>query len=232
MPREQYSKGSHYFVAGSLGHIEGVTLTATSDNQAKLHYVGGLPYALPPTGRFRFCRPRPLPEGYRYGTKVTPGRFTNKTAYCPQPHRGGQIDTAEFDEDCLQLNIYMPAQAPPSGGWPVYATTLEITSLAFPHADGLTASSTYTVDSCNGAAQTTNPKPLLRSSPRLDFRPSSLRQPIDSTCSDLSLARSCGRRHQNRAKSPATSAFGTRGRRWSGQRRTLVTLEAMLQTSP
>lgn len=121
MPREQYTRSTHSYIAGPLGHIEGVTLAAAADGHPKLHYFGGLPYALPPVGPYRFRRPRPLPECYRYGTRASPGRFTHKTAYCPQPRRGGQVDTAEWDEDCLQLNIYLPAKAPPTEGWPVYA---------------------------------------------------------------------------------------------------------------
>ena len=87
-----------------------------------LRYFGGLPYALPPVGPFRFRKPRPLPEYYRYGTSVNPGRFTRSAAYCPQP---GFLtlgpDESLWDEDCLQLNIYIPAGEPPSGkDWPVF----------------------------------------------------------------------------------------------------------------
>ena len=124
MPRPQYQSTPFRFVAQSIGHIEGVTVahrTQSAKTQPLLHYFGGLPYALPPLGQYRFRKPRPLPEYYRYGTKANPGRFTRGTAYCPQPRRFINLDTALWDENCLQLNIYIPAskKAPPKG-WPVF----------------------------------------------------------------------------------------------------------------
>lgn len=119
MPREEYTRSTHAIHIGPLGYIEGVTLAATSDSIPQLLYIGGLPYALPPVGPYRFRRPRPLPEHYRYGTKASPGRFIYKTAYCPQPRRAGQIDPTEWDEDCLQLNIHIPTKPKPAKGWPV-----------------------------------------------------------------------------------------------------------------
>lgn len=120
--RPQYQQTPFRFVAESIGHIEGLTVShRTNPNKPLLHYFGGLPYALPPIGPYRFCKPRPLPEYYRYGTRANPGRFTRGTAYCPQPRRFVNLDTSLWDEDCLQLNIYIPAgkKAPPKG-WPVF----------------------------------------------------------------------------------------------------------------
>ncbi len=77
MPRTEFQEDVLDFVAGPLGHIEGIALSSIeSGSTPALHYFGGLPYALPPVGQYRFRRPRPLPEGYRYGTKASPGRFT------------------------------------------------------------------------------------------------------------------------------------------------------------
>lgn len=109
-----------------LGVIEGVSYvntnpTVPSDNYPYPHnlkdrvlcrYFGGIPYALPPVGPYRFKKPRPLPACYRYGTHANPGRFNGKTGLCPQPTK----DPEEWEEDCLQLNIWMPAGKPPSGG--------------------------------------------------------------------------------------------------------------------
>ena len=122
MPRPQYQSTPFKLVAESIGHIEGITL-ANRANPGKplLHYFGGLPYALPPIGPYRFRKPRSLPDYYKYGTKANPGRFNRGTAYCPQPRRFINLDTSLWDEDCLQLNIYIPAnkKAPPKG-WPVF----------------------------------------------------------------------------------------------------------------
>lgn len=118
LPRQM--KSSPYrFDAGPLGHVEG--LTVSSEGKPLLHYFGGLPYALPPVGPYRFRRARSLPEYYRYGTKASPGRFTKSTAYCPQPSFRKQSDETLWDEDCLQLNVYIPEGKPPSSaGWPVF----------------------------------------------------------------------------------------------------------------
>jgi hypothetical protein len=77
-----YQEESYRFDAGALGHIEG--LTVTSKGKPALRYFGGLPYALPPLGPFRFRAPRTIPPCYRYGTKANPGRFTGGTSICPQ----------------------------------------------------------------------------------------------------------------------------------------------------
>ncbi|KAK5127174.1 hypothetical protein LTR85_008535 [Meristemomyces frigidus] len=121
MAQQQLEQGSYQFDAGPLGHIEGLTVSSSSEDKPLLHYFGGLPYALPPIGPYRFRRARPLPEYYRYGTRASPGRFTNSTAYCPQPSFLTQSDESLWDEDCCQLNIYIPAgDSPSTSGWPVF----------------------------------------------------------------------------------------------------------------
>ncbi|EMC92424.1 hypothetical protein BAUCODRAFT_288616 [Baudoinia panamericana UAMH 10762] len=124
MPRVQYKRDPYRFNAGSLGHLEGLTVSFRSNssrNTPLLRYFGGVPYALPPIGPYRFRRPRPLPDYYRYGTKANPGRFTRSTGICPQPSWQGMNGEEVWDEDCLQLNIYIPCGSPPSTqGWPVF----------------------------------------------------------------------------------------------------------------
>jgi carboxylesterase type B len=115
MPRKTYDLSKYLFEAGPLGHIEG--LTVTHEGSAKIHYFGGLPYALPPVGPYRFRKARQLPPCYRYGHKVSPGNFTGSAAYCPQPRE--EPDHSLWDENCLQLNLYVPAGRAPNNGWPV-----------------------------------------------------------------------------------------------------------------
>lgn len=109
--------------AGPLGWLEGTTITTTTtgaEAAPALHYFGGLPYALPPVEEYRFRQARKLPEHYRYGTQASPGRFTGHAAVCPQPGWLRASDPALWDENCLQLNIYIPAGQPPDAGWPVF----------------------------------------------------------------------------------------------------------------
>ncbi|KAM3425153.1 Carboxylic ester hydrolase [Cercospora zeina] len=120
MPRERLDRQPLKLEADSLGCIEGTTLLRPSDSAPLLHYFGGLPYALPPVGQYRFRQARPLPEQNRYGTKANPGRFIHGAAVCPQPGWRSDSETAHWDENCLQLNVYIPAGKQPEAGWPVY----------------------------------------------------------------------------------------------------------------
>ncbi|KAF2801038.1 alpha/beta-hydrolase [Melanomma pulvis-pyrius CBS 109.77] len=101
------------------GFVEGLTYL-DKKSQPLCHYFGGIPYALPPIGPFRWQKPRPLPACYRYGTRANPGRFTGCCGVCPQPDWGeAENDKSLWDEDCLQTNIWVPIGDPPRGGWPV-----------------------------------------------------------------------------------------------------------------
>lgn len=97
------------------GFIEGVT-HLDAQNQPLCHYFGGLPYALPPVGPYRWRKPRSLAPCFRYGTRSNPGRFNGGAALCPQPGFVAPPNAEMFDEDCLQLNIWVPVGDAPEGG--------------------------------------------------------------------------------------------------------------------
>ncbi|KAH8894011.1 alpha/beta-hydrolase [Thozetella sp. PMI_491] len=106
-----------------LGYIEGSTIRSQASGEVLCHYFGGLPYALPPTGQHRWRKPRPLPPGYSYGTRLAPGSFRESAKLCPQypPRLESEQPPLQLQsEDCLQTNIWMPKGEAPESGWPVY----------------------------------------------------------------------------------------------------------------
>lgn len=114
------TKERYFLELGSLGYIEGSTIKAETSGQILCHYFGGVPYALPPVGLYRWRKPRPLPDHYRYGTRANPGVYTGATSICPQQAPLTQPDPTVVGEDCLQTNLWLPAGDPPKDGWPVY----------------------------------------------------------------------------------------------------------------
>lgn len=106
---------------GPRGKIRGIQ----HDDKAKRY--AGIPYALPPTGEYRWRKPRPLPLEYSYsnengdpfdGTSFQPPCWQKIFSSVAEHADGGQ----GYSEDCLRLNIWTPVanHAPGSRGWPVY----------------------------------------------------------------------------------------------------------------
>ena len=105
---------------GSRGKIKG-----TQYDQKSRRYAG-VPYALPPTGEYRWRRPRPLPEAYVYRSPDGSAYdATNLKPVCPQKlfskvakAEGEQL---EYSEDCLFVNIWTPVPKDGEEGkqWPV-----------------------------------------------------------------------------------------------------------------
>lgn len=112
-----YKREPFTFDAGPLGHLQGLTIS--NKGTPAVYYFGGLSYAAPPTGQWRFRSPRKLPTGYQYGTASSPGDFTGDTSICPQPPSSNTPSSLAVSEDCLQLNVWTPAGPSPEDGWPV-----------------------------------------------------------------------------------------------------------------
>ena len=108
-------------MASSEVQLGNSLLIGSRDHHTGVQKFLGIPYALPPTGHFRFSKPRKLPEDYAYGNGLLD--CTRLRPACHQPdnlltHTGKSI---EYSEDCLFLNIWVPADPPPTRGWPVLA---------------------------------------------------------------------------------------------------------------
>ena len=84
--------------------------------QVLCYRAGGIRYARPLDPQKRWQRARPL-AGVRYGTRAHPTDCTGVAAECPQP--GGRA-RLKVREDCLELNIWIPAEEPPAESWPVF----------------------------------------------------------------------------------------------------------------
>src|SRR5580658_4379035 len=92
------------------GKIHGKTI-----NDGKVRAFLGLPYAAPPVGDLRWKAPQPPAkwEGKRYATKFA--------AHCAQGHVFDDMvfqDSGD-NEDCLYLNVYVPATADKHSRLPV-----------------------------------------------------------------------------------------------------------------
>ncbi|KIW67800.1 hypothetical protein PV04_07027 [Phialophora macrospora] len=115
----------------SRGSLKGLEQRDLSGKPV-LYRFTKVPYALPPTGARRWRRPQPLSRDFTFNNpQGAPGDYTRFGPICPQPHYDhGSIAVANpnaappvaniQDEDCLYLNIWVPASAPPNKrGWPV-----------------------------------------------------------------------------------------------------------------
>ena len=102
-----------------LGPALATTLVDSDTGAIKAHCLGGIPYARPLDPAQRFRRAQPLPADHRYGTADAPADFTGVANVCPQVIDDAFPPRGHMSEDCLQLNVWVPAEAPPSEGWPV-----------------------------------------------------------------------------------------------------------------
>ncbi|KAE8155306.1 Alpha/Beta hydrolase protein [Aspergillus avenaceus] len=107
-------------VSDKLGTIKGIQYDTKSRRYA------GIPYALPPTGEFRWRKPRPLPESFNYSSPDgAPYDATQFGEVCLQSNYSASVKNNlrqhTFGEDCLRLNIWTPVSRPDETDpkWPV-----------------------------------------------------------------------------------------------------------------
>lgn len=93
-------------VATDKGDVEGVI-------EDGVRAFKGIPFALPPTGEFRWAMPQPAkPWGKKGEVPKLPGLAYGSA--CPQPQRYG-IPEYSNNEDCLTINVSTPATKAENG---------------------------------------------------------------------------------------------------------------------
>ncbi|KAF4619032.1 hypothetical protein G7Y89_g14815 [Cudoniella acicularis] len=102
---------------GGKGVLQGATILDTKTRVPICYRFSSVPYASPPIGRRRWCKPESLLSTFSYGSDLEPGQFTKPCTPCPQISDFGAIPNTS--EDCLKFNIYVPVGKPPAKGWPV-----------------------------------------------------------------------------------------------------------------
>ncbi|KAL3418546.1 carboxylesterase-lipase family protein [Phlyctema vagabunda] len=117
----------------SKGTLQGRSETDPISKKLVCTRYTRVPYALPPTGARRWQKPVPLPAEFSFTSEDgNAGDYTEFGNVCPQPiYKHGSVvlpnDKAapphvrNYSEDCLYLNIWVPAGEVPEGGWPVQA---------------------------------------------------------------------------------------------------------------
>ena len=118
--------------AGPVAHTTyGDVIGVTSGNVSQWL---GVPFAAPPVGPLRWRPPQP-PAPWS-----SPRDATWFGPTCPQTEANTWAIFTGTAEDCLNLNIYAPAAAPPPGGYPVmlfwYGGSFTYGSAGFPLYDG------------------------------------------------------------------------------------------------
>ncbi|UZJ54134.1 hypothetical protein CBS101457_003454 [Exobasidium rhododendri] len=107
------------------GNIIGTSVVHTETGRAKTHRYTGIPYACPPLSERRWRNPAPLPESFRYDSNSK--QYDTFADISFQPANPGLDITPSpprppppsCSEDCLLLNIWVPAGLPPKQGFPV-----------------------------------------------------------------------------------------------------------------
>ncbi|KAJ8031923.1 Acetylcholinesterase [Holothuria leucospilota] len=105
---------AHPSVETRLGTVLGQRRNFSSrflKESVEIHYFLGIPYARPPIDEMRFRQAEPTGpfEGVYNATEVPPSCIQERRPYFEHLSAG-----STYSEDCLYLNIFVPATAPPN----------------------------------------------------------------------------------------------------------------------
>lgn len=112
------------------GSLIGTEVLDTRDYRSVYTLYARIRYALPPTGDRRWRKPVPLPADWMFSDgNDRPRDYRKFGSICPQLvgdynainlSQWQEIVENTMDEDCLFLNIWVPAGCKPAlGGWPI-----------------------------------------------------------------------------------------------------------------
>jgi Carboxylesterase family len=140
------STQSEVILKTSKGSLRGLQLSDAQTGEPAYRRYTRIPYALPPLGPLRWQKPQALPEDFSFNVEHDePGDYTSFGPICPQPVYdlvSGRIKNPDAgpeqenvqSEDCLYLNIWVPAGRDgerPEGGWPVQFFIRSFSSSSF-----------------------------------------------------------------------------------------------------
>lgn len=117
------------------GSLKGIEVTDKKTDRPLYRRYARIRYALPPVGDRRWRKPEPLPPDWIFSNgNNRPRDYRKFGAMCHQVDSASALlncagdpeMTTDMSEDCLFLNVWVPAGAEePVGGWPVQFTIYE-----------------------------------------------------------------------------------------------------------
>jgi carboxylesterase type B len=124
------STRKNHVLTTARGALIGTEVCDTKTYRPIYRLYARIRYALPPTGDRRWQKPEPLPADWIFSDGNShPRDYRRFGPICPQlDGDAGAVDMSQWqeveenimDEDCLYLNIWVPADGDiPSAGWPV-----------------------------------------------------------------------------------------------------------------
>ena len=118
-----------YVLRTARGSLIGTEVADAETNRPLFRRYTRIRYAIPPVRERRWRKPEPLPPDWLFSDgNNRPRDYRGFGSICPQivpevnmgSYFGPPATESDMDEDCLFINIWVPAGGEgPAGGWPV-----------------------------------------------------------------------------------------------------------------